>query len=892
MKPAFRNPFFAAVLATAAFNVSSSAQTTLLTDHFDTVTSFTANPNADQTGLLSPAAYTVAHPFGGTPIQRRGTGVLEMAFDGTTAANASRIFTDADYINVANTRNSPIRITFDIGASQVDWVGIVVGTTAAWLDGSGATTESSALFRNDGTGNKWVNGANQGGLTTDASSLITLELRNTAGTGSPFNGTGSVAQIWRGTTNLGTYTLEQLSAINGKFALCTFNGNGGAGGTVDNLSIIATSTATLVPRWSGTVNGTWDENTANFSGQSFSALKTAGASNVLFGDNDANSIPVTTPNVTIATGGVEIAGVIFDNVSANYTLACADAIGIKGTTNLAKSGAGLLTLTGTHSYTGTTTITGGEVILSGGPNRLPITTALTLTSPGVLRLAGNNQEVASISSNGRVVNGNDTPATFTVNNSAAGTFSGNLGGPGTDENTLALVKNGSGTLNLTAASSYTGGTTVEEGTLSLNFEQGGAGNTAIGPIASTNIVTINSGGILTSDGLRNNWLSNTAVSSGGGNAISVVINQGGLLKGGNNRVTGLGNVTLSGGTIEVSNGLNGFSWFAAYNLGGDITVNGTAPSSITTTTAAGGSANLQMSNGFNSPSGGGTRFLTVENVTGNAASDLLISARLSNGTLVKDGPGTVEIVAGESGTGFPISWEITEGTLVVAQPATFEFRVTNANANRVFGTGSAAFNGTLNIDTSAVTLTSGNTWELIDVTGLAAQFGLNFTIGSGFSDPNNDGVWTKSDGIGNWSFSETTGELILVAGNDYDTWKSENSVIGGPTVDDDADGLSNFNEYAFALDPTGGSSVNPIASQLNKTTGQFSYTRRLQSKTGLTYTVRSSTTLATNEWANLTKDTHYTEAVSTAGDLETVTITLTPVPTSTKLFIQVKAETP
>ena len=257
---------------------------------------------------------------------------------------------------------------------------------------NGATTEFSALFRNDGTGNKWVNGANQGGLATDTSSLITLELSNTAGTGSPFNGTGSVAKLSRGTTNLGTYTLEQLSATNGKFALCAYNGNGGAGGTVDNFSIIATSTATLVPRWSGSVNGTWDDTTANFSGQSFSALKTAGATNVLFGDNDASSNPVVTSNVTIAAGGVEIADVIFDNVSANYTLACADATGIKGTSNLAKSGAGLLTLTGAHSYTGTTTISGGEVVLSGGNNRLPVTTALTLTSPGVLRLDGNNQD--------------------------------------------------------------------------------------------------------------------------------------------------------------------------------------------------------------------------------------------------------------------------------------------------------------------------------------------------------------------------------------------------------------------------------------------------------------------------------------------------------------------
>jgi hypothetical protein len=45
--------------------------------------------------------------------------VLETGFDGTPAANASRIFTDADpiTITIANTRNSPIRFAFGIRAS-------------------------------------------------------------------------------------------------------------------------------------------------------------------------------------------------------------------------------------------------------------------------------------------------------------------------------------------------------------------------------------------------------------------------------------------------------------------------------------------------------------------------------------------------------------------------------------------------------------------------------------------------------------------------------------------------------------------------------------------------------------------------------------------------------
>jgi hypothetical protein len=39
--------------------------------------------------------------------------------------------------------------------------------------------------------------------------------------------------------------------------------------------------------------------------------------------------------------------------------------------------------------------------------------------------------------------------------------------------------------------------------------------------------------------------------------------------------------------------------------------------------------------------------------------------------------------------------------------------------------------------------------------------------------------------------------------------------------------------------------------------------------------VRSSSTLALNGWTALVKDTDHTETVSTSGEVETVTITLT-----------------
>jgi hypothetical protein len=160
-------------------------------------------------------------------------------------------------------------------------------------------------------------------------------------------------------------------------------------------------------------------------------------------------------------------------------------------------------------------------------------------------------------------------------------------------------------------------------------------------------------------------------------------------------------------------------------------------------------------------------------------------------------------------------------------------------------------------------------------------------------------TWDSNSGVLHMELGNITATKLLdnisisalpTAGGDYDTWVTDNGVTGTATDDDDTDGLANFNEYAFGLNPTSGSSVNPITAQLDKTTGTLSYTRRTQSLTALTYILRSSSTLDLNSWTELVKNTDYTESVTASGEVETVTITLTPAPTADKLFIQVSAD--
>jgi hypothetical protein len=114
--------------------------------------------------------------------------------------------------------------------------------------------------------------------------------------------------------------------------------------------------------------------------------------------------------------------------------------------------------------------------------------------------------------------------------------------------------------------------------------------------------------------------------------------------------------------------------------------------------------------------------------------------------------------------------------------------------------------------------------------------------------------------------------------------------VGLATADDDGDGMSNFHEYAFGLDPKSASSVNPISQPLHQATGTFKYTRRATPQTtGVSYSYESSTTLS-GTWPSFTPTS---EVSNNATPVEEMTVT---VPASLllepKLFLRVKAQNP
>jgi autotransporter-associated beta strand protein len=464
--------------------------------------------------------------------------------------------------------------------------------------------------------------------------------------------------------------------------------------------------------------------------------------------------------------------------------------------------------------------------------------------------------------------------TLTLDSSTIPAISVGSGHTATISATLAgiygMEKTGAGHLLLTGVKTYTGGTTVTNGTLELSG--GNSGNSIIrGALTISPGATVD---ITNGDGSGFGW---------------------------NNPVT---STTVNGGTLNAASGChlgfgsaanmvldNGASLQGSWQWNGDGGLSFTSYGDSTNTIS--GALNLRAD------SGASHTFFVDD---GASATDLQINANLSDqwpeinwvpaSGLTKSGAGTLAL----NGTNtFDGNTVINEGVLSITASGSLHFRpTTNGVSNSVSatGTGALSFAGTVDLDLNAAVAADGNVWNLFNLASFAVAPDLSSvaavtsTLGS-FSEVT-PGTWELPVTGAKWVFTESNGNLAYeVTATDYDDWASANGVTGGANDDDDADGLTNFEEYAFGLDPTGGSSVNAIAVPLDKTSGTFSYTRRTQSLTGLAYSVWYSTDLSV--WNEDTGAVEGTPVVT--GEVETVPVTLSgALLSNSKLFIQVRAE--
>jgi autotransporter-associated beta strand protein len=165
-------------------------------------------------------------------------------------------------------------------------------------------------------------------------------------------------------------------------------------------------------------------------------------------------------NTTTGTVG---SGAVVDNASLVFDRSGTATIGnvISGSGTVAQSSSGTLILTGNNSFTGISTISTGTLQLG---NSSALGAGIT-TANGTLDLNGYSPTLGSLSGSGTVLSSVAGSITLSVGNSnQASTFTGVI------ENgsaTIALAKIGSGSLTLTGANSFSGGTTIDGGTLAF-----------------------------------------------------------------------------------------------------------------------------------------------------------------------------------------------------------------------------------------------------------------------------------------------------------------------------------------------------------------------------------------------------------------------------------------
>ena len=357
---------------------------------------------------------------------------------------------------------------------------------------------------------------------------------------------------------------------------------------------------------------------------------------------------------------------------------------ISGSGSVTKLGQGNLTLTGTNSYTGGTTVSTASLI-------------------------GNTQSLTgNIVDNATVIFDQSTNGTFAGNISGTGQFAANISGSG------SFAKLGQGNLTLSGMNSYTGGTTISAGTLtgnaqsltgnmlnnaSLTFDQSGTGQFAGNISGSGSFIKLGQGN-LTLTG-TNSYTGGTTVSSGSligstqsltGNIVdnaSVIFDQStnGIFAG---NISGTGTLLkLGAGSLTLS-GRNSYA-------GG---------TTITTGTIIGNSLSLTGNIIDNA-------FLTFDQST-----DAVFAGRISgSGALTKQGSGSLTL-SGENN--YQGGTTISAGILIgntqsltgnIVDNATLIFDQSNTGtfAGNISGSGSVQSRGQGNLTLSGVNTYRGGT---------------------------------------------------------------------------------------------------------------------------------------------------------------------------------------
>lgn len=424
-----------------------------------------------------------------------------------SAVNARAAFTHDTVNNAVLVTVSTLANTWNAGSGSWsvgggDWANGVDGKfftgDSVRFDARGAATTvtlvgdlvaSSVLV--DGADDYTFAGAGSltgaGGLTKSGSGTLTLDTAN------GFTGGLTIAG--------GTLALGE----NGRL------GGGSYAAAIDNAGVLSIGT-NLNQTLSGVISGS-----GSVEKRGAGTLTLSGENTYTGGTTIHSGTLAVTKTARLGTGGLDVrsGGTLALTHGDEQVFSSA----ISGSGSIVKGGSGNLILRGTHSFSGAFTVNSSLLILdsataeNGAPSVVLNSGGLLLSSAftgGVATLGNLNGTGGNITTTYGQGNG---VRTLSVNQTADGVFAGTMTGEATGRR-LALVKSGAATLTLSGANTYTGGTTVNAGTLQAGssgafgtgavvVNSGGTLNTGATGTAFTlaNAVTVNAGGRLSGVGI-------------------------------------------------------------------------------------------------------------------------------------------------------------------------------------------------------------------------------------------------------------------------------------------------------------------------------------------------------------------------------------------------------
>jgi autotransporter-associated beta strand protein len=615
------------------------------------------------------SAYTFTN---GQNLQFTGAGIVINGGSATITNNNDLVFSGTSTAGSAGITNTGSMAFFN-GSTA----GSATITNNNNLVFSGTSTAGSASITTNSGGQSFIEGSASGGTARfilNGTGVLDLSGLTTGGTtAGSIEGAGSV---FLGSNNL---------AVGGNNLSTTFSGViqdvGGFGGTGGSLT--KTGTGTLTLSGANTYSGGTTVNAGTLAVSSDANLGAASGGLTFNGGTlQWGASFFSNRSITLNAGGGT-----FDTQANIVTLLG----GISGSGGLTEVGTGTLVLGGNSTYSGATNVNGGALV-AGRPGAFSSASAFNVAAGAALDLAGSNETIGSLSGAGTVTSSSSIGlATLSIGaDNTSTTFSGTINdGAGG----ISLTKIGTGTLTLTGANTYSGGTTINAGTLAVssdaNLGAASGGLTFNGgtlqsgaSFGSSRSITLNAGGGTFDTQANNGNLSGDISGSGGLTKLGT----GTLQLGGNN--TYFGSTNVNGGVLQATS-TGGFSSASAFTVrsGAILDLNGWNE----TIGSLSGTGNVTNSN---------INLATL--TTGADNTSTTFSGTISDGAgglaLTKIGTGTLTLTGSNTYSG---ATTINGGTLEVDGSI--------ANSSSVTVNSGATLSGTGIVDPATTTIMSGGT---------------------------------------------------------------------------------------------------------------------------------------------------------------------------------------